>query len=513
MMTRFHSLNINKFLMGALLVFLPAVVVAAAADPVTALDFTGHWAGIMALVIFILAYSLVVGEEAIHLRKSKPAIVAAGFIWVLVAITYAQHGDTHTAEVAVKHALLEFVELFLFLLAAMTYINTMSERGVFDLLRARLIAQGYSLRKIFWITGAISFFLSPLADNLTTALLMATVVAAVGGDNKRFVAIACINIVVAANAGGAFSPFGDITTLMVWQHGAVEFQEFFVLFLPSLAGWLVTAGIMSFAVSREQPAPVKEEAKLGYGALVVVGLFVLTIVMAVSFHNYLHLPPVLGMMTGLGLLKLFGYYLQRRGEERSDPSAEMNLDGFELIDPDRTDKDGADEIYKNLQLVQMGERMGRQAVAAGPYDIYKNLQDAEWDTLMFFYGIILCVAGLGAFGYLAIVSEFFYADLGATVANIFVGFASALIDNIPVMFAVLQMNPEMSHGQWLLVTLTAGIGGSMLSIGSAAGVAVMGQVRGVYTFFTHLKWSWAILLGYAVSIAVHFVINASAFTT
>lgn len=474
-------------LFSVLLLLIPGSALAAGADTVNYMDFTGHWAGITALVIFILAYSLVIGEEIIHLRKSKPAIVAAGFIWVLVAVTYAQHGDTHTAEIAVRHGLLEFVELFLFLLAAMTYINTMDERGVFDLLRARLIAQGYSFRKIFWITGIISFFLSPIADNLTTALLMATVIAAVGGDNKRFVAIGCINIVVAANAGGAFSPFGDITTLMVWQHGSVEFQEFFALFIPSLVGWLVTGGIMSFAVSTERPAPVEEQVSLRYGAWIIVGLFILTIFMAVAFHNFLHLPPVVGMMTGLGMLKLFGYHLQRREDLRFGANRDIDLGDGELG-------------------VEDGLHGGGSS-----YDIYRNLQRAEWDTLMFFYGIILCVAGLGAFGYLTVASEFFYVDLGPTVANIFVGFASALIDNIPVMFAVLQMEPEMSHGQWLLVTLTAGIGGSMLSIGSAAGVAVMGQVRGVYTFFAHLKWSWAILLGYAVSIALHFIVNAAHF--
>ena len=126
--------------------------------------------------------------------------------------------------------LLEFVELFLFLLAAMTYINTMEERGVFDVLRVWLVTQGFSLRKIFWITGGLAFVMSPVADNLTTALLMAAVAVAVGGSNKKFIGIACINIVVAANAGGAFSPFGDITTLMVWQKGMVEFQQFFALF-------------------------------------------------------------------------------------------------------------------------------------------------------------------------------------------------------------------------------------------------------------------------------------------
>jgi Na+/H+ antiporter NhaD/arsenite permease-like protein len=145
------------------------------------------------------------------------------------------------------------------------------------------------------------------------------------------------------------------------------------------------------------------------------------------------------------------------------------------------------------------------------YDIYRNLQRVEWDSLMFFYGIIMCVGGLGAFGYLAVGSEMLYGTLGPTTANILVGIASAIVDNIPVMFAVLEMYPEMSQGQWLLVTLTAGVGGSMLSIGSAAGVAVMGQARGIYTFFAHLKWSWAIVLAYAAGIVTHMWLNAPAF--
>ena len=123
--------------------------------------------------------------------------------------------------------------------------------------------------------------------------------------------------------------------------------------------------------------------------------------------------------------------------------------------------------------------------------------------------MILCVGGLGALGYLTVVSELIYTDLGPTKANVLVGFLSSVVDNIPVMFAVLTMNPEMSTGQWLLVTLTAGVGGSLLSIGSAAGVALMGQARGYYTFFNHLKWSPAIALGYAASIWVHLWLNAS----
>ena len=483
----------NNLLSGLVLVAgvaAPAGVWAAVSSPMTAPDLTGTWLGMLALVIFFAAYALIISEEAIHLRKSKPIMVAAGLIWTLVAIAYIQQGDTTGAGEAFKHDLLEFAELFLFLLAAMTYINTMEERGVFDILRDWLVVKGFSFRKIFWLTGLIAFCLSPVADNLTTALLMATVVISVGGGNTRFIAIACINIVVAANAGGVFSPFGDITTLMVWQKNIIDFSGFFVLFVPAVVNWLVVAVILNFAVPKVRPEPLEGRAKLKHGALVVVGLFLLTITMAVTGHNFLHLPPVAGMMTGLGFLKLFGYYLQRRDERNAYLSKTMLMKTALAIDSKPKEE---------------------PALTHPTYDIYRNLQRAEWDSLMFFYGIIMCVGGLGAFGYLAIGSEWLYGGLGPTTANILVGVASAIVDNIPVMFAVLEMYPEMSDGQWLLVTLTAGVGGSMLSVGSAAGVAVMGQARGIYTFFAHLKWTWAIALGYAASIATHMWLNASAF--
>lgn len=469
-------------------IFIPGLALAASEGQ---MDFTAHWAGYISVALFVFAYALVIGEEALHLRKSKPVIVAAGIIWALVAMVFAQHGDTTTAEHAVRHNILEFGELFLFLLAAMTYINTMEERGVFDSLRIWLVSRGFSLRTIYWLTGILAFFISPVADNLTTALLMATVAMAVGGTNTRFVVVACINIVVAANAGGAFSPFGDITTLMVWQKGVIAFHEFFDLFVPSVVNWGVPAVIMSLAVSSEKPDPIQStESPLKHGAWAVVGLFVVTIVMAVSAHNFLHMPPVLGMMTGLGLLKFYGYYLKRRGSKILERES-LGEQGIEIE----------------------GKPAAAAAHAAGDrhFNIFQSMERAEWDTLMFFYGIILCVGGLGTLGYLALVSELMYNGLGATNANILVGLLSAVVDNIPVMFAVLSMYPEMSHGQWMLVTLTAGVGGSLLSIGSAAGVAVMGQARGTYTFFAHLKWTWAIALGYAASIWVHFLINESLF--
>jgi Na+/H+ antiporter NhaD/arsenite permease-like protein len=372
----------------------------------------------------------------------------------------------------------------------MTYINSMEERGVFDALRAWLVSRGFTLRRVYWITGALAFVISPIADNLTTALLMGAVTLSVGVGNPRFVIVSLISIVVAANAGGAFSPFGDITTLMVWQKGVIPFAGFFALFLPALVNWLLPAVIMSTVVDRGRPAAITEAMQLQPGAFTIVGLFLLTIAGTVGMHQFLHLPPVLGMMTGLGVLKLYGYRLQRMARRAS----------------------ALREQRHSLESDNPFEVVTHAGAEREPFDIFKRLEKAEWDTLMFFYGVILCVGGLGAIGYLESLSTLAYGTLGPSRANIAVGLMSAVVDNIPVMFAVLTMEPAMDAGQWLLVTLTAGVGGSLLSVGSAAGVALMGQARGVYTFAAHLKWSWAIALGYVASIWVHFAVNAAAFT-
>lgn len=437
-------------------------------------DLTLHWVGFATLLIFLLAYVLVAVEEFTHLRKAKPMLLAAGLSWALVAVIYAQAGDNTSVQVAVRVFLLEFMELFLFLLAAMTFVNAVTERRVFEGLRSWLVSRAFTYRQLFWITGLMAFFLSPVIDNLTTALVMCAVAMAVGKENSRFIALSCINIVVAANAGGAFSPFGDITTLMVWQSGNVEFSQFFVLFVPSVVNYLVPAAIMQFGISNERPTATADNVRIKRGGFIIIGIFVGTIMLAVCFHNFLHLPPFLGMITGLGVLMYFGHYLKRTHNPHPLDQAESGMAGD-----------------------------------VGAFDNFRLVARAEWDTLLFFFGVILCVGALGFIGYLTVISSWLYVDLGPTVANSLIGVLSAFVDNIPVMVAVLQMNPSMDTSQWLLVTLTAGVGGSMLSIGSAAGVALMGQARGVYTFFGHLRWTPAIALGYVLSILTHRWLNQS----
>ncbi|WP_234283490.1 MULTISPECIES: sodium:proton antiporter NhaD [unclassified Halomonas] len=450
------------------------------------LDLTDSTVGYVAVAIFVLAYALVMGEEKLHMRKSKPVLVAAGLIWVMIGWVYVQSGMPTEAEHAFRETLLEFAELMLFLLVAMTYINAMDERRVFDALRSWMIRKGFSYKQLFWLTGSLSFIISPIADNLTTAMLMCAVVTKVAEGDKRFINLACINIVVAANAGGAFSPFGDITTLMVWQAGIVQFYEFFTLLVPSLVNFLIPAVLMTFFINNRKPEGVYEDVWLKRGARRIILLFLLTITTAVACHTLLHLPPVLGMMTGLGYLQFFGYFLR------------MTL-------PRSLEK-------KRIRYTRRGdERKLRQLGSVVPFDVFNRVARAEWDTLLFFYGVVVAVGGLGFLGYLGLLSEALYAGWDATWANIVLGVVSAVVDNIPVMFAVLTMEPDMSHGHWLLITLTAGVGGSLLSIGSAAGVALMGQARGSYTFLGHLRWAPAIAVGYAASVAAHLWLNAASF--
>ena len=423
------------------------------------IDLTTSYVGILSLIVFVIAYAVVMGEEFSHLRKSKPVIISAAVIWAIIAFHFAGNEEyAYKIEHALEHNVLEFAELFLFLLVAMSYINALEERNVFDNVRYQLTSRGFSFRQLFIFTGIITFFLSPIADNLTTALVMCSVVMACGKGNSKFISIGCINIVVAANAGGAFSPFGEITTLMVWQAGIVEFFTFFKIFFPSVINYIIPAAVMYFFIPKEKPEVSSEKVIIKRGGKFIIFLGLFTIFSAVNFHNILHLPPMLGMMFGLGLLGLFSFYLK---------------------------------ITYN------------SSVDDEKFDFFNNISRAEWDTLLFFFGVILSVGGLGFIGYLTLVSEFLYVGLGPTMANSIVGVLSAIVDNIPVMFAVITMRPEMSIDQWLLVTLTTGVGGSLLSIGSAAGVALMGQARGYYTFFGHLKWTPIIFVGYVASIYLH----------
>ncbi|MCU7924107.1 MAG: sodium:proton antiporter NhaD [Candidatus Thiodiazotropha sp. (ex Dulcina madagascariensis)] len=472
---------------AALICSLPSLALAGHMSA-SGYSMSTHWVGLLSLAIFALALVAVTLEEFIELRKSKPMLFAAGAIWGLIG-WYAHHSvGGEVAEAALKHSLLQYAELMLFILVVMTYINALAERRAFLALRTWVAHRRYSYRHLFWTTGLTTFFLSPFLDNLSTALLMGAVILNLERENQRFVTLSCINIVIASNSGGAFSPFGDLTTLMVWQQditsttGRVDFFSFFALFLPSLISYLVPAGFMHFAIPDGRLTSTQEPIQMRRGAKRIMGLFLLTIATAVFFQGQLFLPATIGVMTGLSYLQFFGFFLKK------------------------THKPGVAQVTTSESPDFSVVVESRQ-----PFDVFLRVARSEWDTLLFLCGVILCVGGLGYLGYLTLASELLYVQWGATAANISIGVASSVLENIPTMSVVLSMRPEMSLGQWLLVTLTAGIGGSLLSIGSAAGVALMGQAKGRYTFFAHLQWTPAIALGFMLSVACHLWLNANLF--
>ena len=409
------------------------------------------------LVIFILGYYFIATEDKYHLDKAKPALFVGTLMFILIGAFYAFNGlNFQPFEVEVSHLILEIAEIFFFLFVAMTFIEALIERGVFDALKSKLIAKGYSYRELFWITGFLAFFISPIADNLTTALILSTVLMTIENKNKAFLVPSAINVVVAANAGGAWSPFGDITTLMVWTAEKGVFTDFLYLFPAALLGWLITAYLLVKYVPdldpfKEGNPEAAEKIEILKGGKVIIALGVVTIALAVICKQVMHLPPMWGMLFGLSLLQLYMYTLKKNHNQ--------------------------------------------------DVDIFQAMSKIENNTLLFFFGILAAVGALHFAGFLTHAAKL-YGLFDPTIVNIGIGFLSAIVDNVPVMSAVLKANPTIDHAQWMLVTMTAGIGGSLISFGSAAGVGVMGKMHGIYTFASHIKLAWTVLVGYAVSVAV-----------
>lgn len=469
-----------------LLVGLPSAALGDAETSPVPLDLTHHGAGYFSLVVMVSAYAAAMLEEVTHLRKSKPMLLGAALVWFAISLVYRQHGQVDAAVTAFASNLLAYIELLLFIMVSMTYLNAMEDMGVFNALRIALVRLRLGYRALFWVTGTLVFFISCVVNGLTAGLLMGVVVVAVGRNSPRFVSLACINIVVATNAGGSFSPLGGISTLFVWQKGMLEFTQFFTLFVPCLVNFLVPALAMHLAVPRDRPQVEAERIVVQRGAGRVIFLFGVTIGLAVFSDMYLHLPPAAGMMAGLSLLQFFTFYLHKT-EVRSGPS----LRGAK---PSPNEPDMPSGILETQH-----------------FDIFEKVGRLEWDTLLFFYGAMVGIGGLGFIGYLDAVSAWLYGQHSATLANVLIGLSSAFVDNGTLMFAVLSMRPALPEGQWLLVTLTLGVGGSLLAIGSAPGIALLGMSKGQYSFSSHLKWCPVILLGYFAAIGVHFVVNARYF--
>lgn len=428
--------------------------------PLDGIDLSTHPFGWLLLFIFIVGYYFIATEEKYHIDKAKPALFIGTLMYIMIGGFYAFYGLNFIPfKNEITHLVFEIAQIFFFLYVAMTFVEALIERGVFNALKGKLIAKGYNYRELFWITGFLAFFLSPIADNLTTALILSTVLITIEKKNRAFLVPSAVNVVVASNAGGAWSPFGDITTLMAWTAQKGEFSDFLYLFPASFLGWIVTAYLLSRYVpdldpNKDGDPELADKIEILKGGKIVIAIGIATIAISVIAKQVMKLPPMWGMLFGLSVLQLYMYSLKR---------------------------------YHKQDV-----------------NIFKSISKIENNTLLFFFGILAAVGALYFAGFLGYITKL-YDTVNPTYINIGVGFVSAVIDNVPVMSAILKSNPAIDFSQWMLLTLTVGVGGSLISFGSAAGVGVMGRMHGIYTFASHMKLAWTVLIGYVVSIAVWYL--------
>ncbi len=480
-----HKLfRIREFFILILMCLLPSFVFAEEIGAVTQLDLKHHFVGYFAVAVTFIVYAIAMTEDLHQLSKAKPMVLGSALIWGSIFVYYSmEYGSAKNVAVVFQNNLTAYAELFLFITVSMTFLNSMTERGIFDALRIVLVNRQYSYRQLFWITGVLAFVLSLVISSLTVGLLMGYIILVIGKDQPKFVGLAGLNAVVAANAGGTISPLGGISTFFVWQQNMLHFTEFFNLTIPCMVNFLVPASIMHFAVTKENPVFTKETPALKRGSKRIVFIFIFTFSLTILSNVFFDMPAIAGMMFGLAILQFFAYYLTKSEK----------LSHFLIPETRQT----------------IDSKKG--------FDVFKCIAGVDWDTLLFFYGAMMIVGALSFLGYLDAMAHYLFTEISPTLANIMIGLSSSSIDNGTLMFAVLNMHPPFSMQQWLLLTLTLGVGGSLLAIGSAPALHVLGLMKGNmkegegYTFTLHLRWMPAILLGFFASIGTLFLLNGGVF--
>jgi Na+/H+ antiporter NhaD/arsenite permease-like protein len=414
------------------------------------------WLGLAVLFIFSFGMLLIILEAKLHIDKFKPALFMLSS-FLLIGIYYWISGDDpqrfeHFAEMQ-KENKVELFSLIAFMAFMWMIVEILAERGVFSTLNSHLIAKGLGSTRMFWATGALAALLSPFINNITTAMIFGKSIKEIS-RNQQYTHIALCNLIIASNSGVWF--LGTATSLMVVLAGKISILGLLALLPASIIGWASSAAVLqTFYLKRlsgELIDTTPDDAHIKHGGWGMVFFGVLAVAAAVMMNIALHIDIEYAIGIGLSMIGLYAWHLKRHG---------TNV----------------------LLLVQM--------------------QKVEWNTLLFFIGIISGVAALNHVGWLSYISRLFEV-LSPTTVNIALGVISGILDNVPVEAAALMSNPSLNNSQWALNAMMVGIGGSLTVIGSAAGVMMM-SIDKSYSFGTHLKFLPAILVNFFVSLAVWYV--------
>ena len=412
------------------------------------------------IAIFIIAYAFIALEEPLGINKSAAALVGAGVLWTVLAMA---SGDPHVVDEQLGQSLKSTAQVAFFLIGAMTIVEVIDSHDGFEVVTRRLRAR--SLSSLVWLIAGTSFFLSAVLDNLTTAIIMVSLLRKLVPAREDRMMLAGL-VIICANAGGAWSPIGDVTTTMLWIGGQVTSKAIITrLFLPSLVNALVPTLIVAWtfrgrAFAAPEGAPALSDTSqferklmffLGLGALLAVPVF----------KTVTHLPPFLGILLGLGVVWMIGDIIHRRNPADDTPR------------------------------ITIAEALSRIDLSA----------------IVFFIGILLAVATLEHSGVLAGIAGWLDVHIGRLdVITALIGLLSAVIDNVPMVAAAMGMFSLDVHPTdsflWEFLAYCAGTGGSILIIGSAAGVAAMGIERIGFVWYLR-RFGPLALGGYVAGAAVY----------
>lgn len=435
------------------------------------------------IVLFVIGYMGIASEHVLHVNKATFALILCGVLWSV----YAMCGHDPNLSQDMITALGDTCEIVVFLIGAMTIVELIDRYGGFNIVVSRIHAK--NKRGLLWTMSSLAFFLSAILDNMTTTIIMVMMLRRMLADQKERWIFASV-IVLAANAGGVWSPIGDITTIMLWMKNYVSSGDLVTnLFLPASISLVIPTWIASYSI---KPGPIEElnesDKRIGYVlsehhpgisiAILICGVAGLLFVPV--FKAVTHLPPYMGILLSLGILWLVTELIVRH----------FKLDG---------------KIEGRISQI---------------------VRHIDMSTIMFFLGILMAVAALSQSGILGEMAAWLNENVHEVyIINIIIGILSSIIDNVPLVAACMDMYPVMTDSMlavstdpsyemfftegglfWRLLTFSAGVGGSMMIIGSAAGVVAMGIEKIPFMWYVK-RISWLALVGFLSGIGVIFLME------
>ncbi len=395
------------------------------------------------IALAFLGLLAVVFEEVVHVNKAQVVLFLGALSWVLL-FTFSSDPHTHKlVQEGLQENIGEIATLWLFLLAAMTFVAYLNKKGLIESLIYRFLPKQVSERKLLIMAGLFSFVFSSLADNITATLISVALILSLNLSAAKTLRFATV-VVFAVNSGGVAMITGDVTTLMIFLAGKVSITNLLLLSLPALTAVLLLATMLSWSLCDHAVIQHKEN-DLAQVDLAIAAIFILTIFATIAGNVIFDIPPVLSFLTGLSVMFLVA---RAYGEDTEN------------------------------------------------HPILNYIRQIEFDTLLFFLGILLIVGSLKEIHALDSFVAL-YQHMPAWAANYLMGLLSSIIDNVPLTAALLKANVTMSLQEWMALTYAVGVGGSLLIIGSAAGIVAMSKINEL-TFGSYLKFFIALLIAYSV---------------